>query len=85
MALLISSLQSATRLFQPFLFFIWLVLDNFVSCFFYTTSQAGLTPWILVMLGHRIATVFRVTKIKVTEAVNQEKSTGVRKSFQPFC
>lgn len=34
-----------------------------------------------VASGHRIATVFTVTKIKVTQAVNQEKSTGVREGF----
>lgn len=31
-----------------------------------------------VASSHRIATVFTVTKIKVTQALNQEKSIGVR-------
>lgn len=40
-------------------------------------------PWILVNVAseHGIATVFTVTKIKVTQAVNQEKSAGVRGAF----
>lgn len=34
-----------------------------------------------VASGHRIETVFTVTKIKVTQAINQEKSIGVREEF----
>lgn len=72
--------------FRPFLFFIGIVLNGFGLVFFLHCFPGWFESLDLgdVTSGHRIATVFRVTKIKVTEAVNQEKSAGVRKSFQPF-
>lgn len=78
------SLQSAARVIFLFLSFIWWMLNWYYYFFLVcVTSQASLIPWILVNVasGHGITTVFTVTKIKVTWAVNQEKSAGVRGAF----